>query len=86
MTFKLASFEALRDSERIQKNADNPDDMIQSVVDSIVNNAKILDNIKVWLIFRRRFGTQYISSDVSYSVINETGDKWITIAYHNYCN
>ena len=86
MTFKLASFEALRDSKLIQKNADNPDTLIQSVVDSIVNNAKILDNIKVWLIFRRRFGTQHISSDVSYSVINETGDKWITIVYHNYCN
>ena len=38
----------------IQKNGDNPDDMIQSVVDSILNNAINLDNIKVGFIFKRR--------------------------------
>ena len=52
--------------ELTSKNADNPDDKIQSVVDSIVNNAKNLDNIKVWFILKRRFDTQHMPLGMSY--------------------
>ena len=47
MTFKFTSFKVLKDLNNNSKNADNPDDMIQSVMDSIVNNAKIFGNVKV---------------------------------------
>ena len=60
--------------------------MIESVADSIVNNAKNLDNIKIWLIFKIKFDVQHLPSGVCNSIINETEGKWITIAYHNYWN